>query len=157
MSDPAYPGQWRIRGAYIEQVAKMTHWEYPEAVERFGRQLQALGIESELIRRGAVQGDLVMVDIYDFNFSPDMTNPYIPDYLLARDAYYFESQKQDLTGDDSEKKQNTNWKGRYDFMDDDVEELLSFNEDEEWDLLDNDNKEMEEYEHMLPGDELWSS
>merc|ERR1711935_1100649 len=36
MSDPAYPGQWRIKGPYIEQVAKMTHWEYPEAVERFG-------------------------------------------------------------------------------------------------------------------------
>eukprot|EP00980_Cylindrotheca_fusiformis_P014308 scaffold3819_cov73-Cylindrotheca_fusiformis.AAC.1 len=39
VSDPSYPGQWRIRGEYIEQVAKMTHWEYPEAVARFGRQL----------------------------------------------------------------------------------------------------------------------
>ena len=44
-SDPAYPGQWRILGNYIEQVASMTHWEYPEAVERFGRQLYALYIE----------------------------------------------------------------------------------------------------------------
>ena len=38
--DPAYPGQWRVKGAYIEQVAKMTHWEYPEAIKRFGRQFK---------------------------------------------------------------------------------------------------------------------
>lgn len=30
-SDPSYPGQWRVSGEYIEQIAKMTHWEYPEA------------------------------------------------------------------------------------------------------------------------------
>merc|ERR1719276_623244 len=73
ISDPAYPGQWRVNGLYIEQVAKMTHWEYPEAVERFGRQLEALGISSELQRRGATDGDLVMVDKYDFDFAPGMT------------------------------------------------------------------------------------
>lgn len=32
ISDPSYPGQWRVSGEYIEQIAKMTHWEYPEAV-----------------------------------------------------------------------------------------------------------------------------
>ena len=32
----------------------MTHWEYPEAVEGFGRQRTALGIAAELQRRGAV-------------------------------------------------------------------------------------------------------
>ena len=58
-----------MNGDYIEQVAMMTHWEYPEAVERFGRQLEALGIASELERRGAVDGDLVMVDKFDFEFS----------------------------------------------------------------------------------------
>jgi len=152
VSDPAYPGQWRVKGAYIEQVARMTHWEYPEAVERFGRQLQALGIESELIKRGAVQGDLVMVDIYDFNFSPDLTNPYIPDYLLARDAYLKEHMEEAREGN-SESRQS---KKRYDFMDDDVEELLSFDEDDEWNLLDV-AEEMEEGEHIVPGDDLWNS
>lgn len=158
-SDPAYPGQWRIKGVYIEQVAKMTHWEYPEAVERFGRQLQALGIESELIRRGAIQGDLVMVDVFDFYFSPDMTNPYIPDHLLARDAY-FEAQREldaEVTRGGPEKTtKSAEWKGRYDFMGDDVEELLGFNEDDEWELLDNE-QELDEYDHMLPGEEIWTS
>ena len=69
MSDPAYPGQWRVMGSYIEQIAKMTHWEYPEAVERFGRQLAALGIADELTARGAQDGDLVMIDEYDFDFA----------------------------------------------------------------------------------------
>ena len=56
-SDPAYPGQFRVSGEYIEQIARMTHWEYPEAVERFGRQMEALGISEELCQRGAEDGD----------------------------------------------------------------------------------------------------
>ena len=64
----------------------MTHWEYPEAVERFGWQLVALGIADELQPAGAVDGDLVMVDEYDFEFAPGMTNPYIPTDLIERDA-----------------------------------------------------------------------
>jgi Domain of unknown function (DUF1967) len=50
-SDPLYPGQWLVTGMYIEQIACTTHWEYPEAVEQFGRQLDALdalGISREL-------------------------------------------------------------------------------------------------------------
>ncbi len=79
ISDPAYPGQWRVKGPYIEQVAKMTHWEYPEAVERFGRQLHALGIADELTARGAMDGDLgelksnvfkyLMLHVYDLFFA----------------------------------------------------------------------------------------
>jgi hypothetical protein len=93
-----------------------------------------------------------MVDVYDFNFSPDLTNPYIPDYLLARDAY-FEEQMEESREGNSESRQ---WKKRYDFMDDDVEELLSFDEDEEWNLLDV-AEEMEEGEHIVPGDDVWNS
>ena len=88
MSDPAYPGQWRVMGSYIEQIAKMTHWEYPEAVERFGRQLEALGISAELEARGGQDGDLVMIGEYDFDFSPGLTNPYIPQELLDKDLEF---------------------------------------------------------------------
>ena len=87
-SDPSYPGQWRVTGNYVEQVARMTHWEYPEAVERFGRQLQAMGIADELTRRGADEHDLIMIDEYDFEFSPSMTNPYIPEELLEKDDIF---------------------------------------------------------------------
>lgn len=86
ISDPAYPNQWRIKGNYIENSAKMTHWEYPEAIERFGRQLYALGISKQLSNRGAIKGDLVMIDEFDFEFDgaggKRGTNPYVPQELL---------------------------------------------------------------------------
>ena len=85
-SDPSYPGQWRVNGVYIEEIARMTHWDYPEAVERFGRVLEATGIGRVLEDRGAVEGDLIMIDRFDFDFSPSKTNPYIPKELLDQDA-----------------------------------------------------------------------
>jgi len=84
-SDPSYPGQWRVTGAYIEEFARMTHWDYPEAVERFGRVLTATGIAGVLEDRGAKEGDLIMIDRFDFDFSPSKTNPYIPTELLQQD------------------------------------------------------------------------
>ena len=48
LSDLAYPKQWRVQGKYIEQVAKMTHWENPKAMERFRQKIQALGIAAKL-------------------------------------------------------------------------------------------------------------
>lgn len=143
-SDPAYPGQWRIKGSYIEQVAKMTHWEYPEAVERFGRQLEALGMASELEKRGALEGDLVMVDEYDFDFSPGIGgNPYVPLELLEQEAMFEESR---ISGGMPTGTNEQEWRpfksGGY--LDDDIEELVGFNEDGDWDLL----KDAEEYDEF---------
>ena len=162
--DPAYPGQWRVKGDYIEQVAKMTHWEYPEAVERFGRQLTALGIAAELQRRGAVDGDLVMVDKYDFDFSPGMTNPYLPLELIEQDMLYhaednvgamlIEEPQQQVEG---EKSWTPFRSGGY--LEDDAEELMGFNEDEGWDLLD-DAEEEDDFEFSMfveEGDDVWQS
>jgi GTP-binding protein len=168
VSDPAYPGQWRVRGEYIEQVAKMTHWEYPEAVERFGRLLQALGIRDELTARGAMEGDLVMIDEYDFDFSPAKTNMYIPQEILDKDAEYEEREKQrqvqtprgmllnnDYGDDDGEDGDEELWrpfdKGGYMLMDKD--EIVEF-KDDGWDLLDDDFDLSPE---LLDGDEVWTS
>ena len=101
LSDPSYPGQWRISGEYIENIARMTHWEYPEAIARFGRQLEALGIAKELQLRGAMDGDLVMVDEYDFEFNPGLTNPYIPQELLEKDSEYEQQQQMRLSEETS--------------------------------------------------------
>ncbi len=158
VSDPAYPGQWRVNGEYIEQVAKMTHWEYPEAVERFGRQLNALGIAAELERRGAVDGDLVMVDKYDFEFAPGMTNPYIPADLIEKDLLY--------DSDDSvgamlvEEPEERTWtpfrSGGY--LEEDAEELVGFNEDEGWELLDQVEEDFEgDFAIFMEGDDVWQS
>jgi len=172
VSDPAYPGQWRVNGAYIEQVAKMTHWEYPEAVERFGRQLAALGIAAELQLLGATDGDLVMVDEYDFEFAPGMTNPYIPGDLLERDVLFEEEEERrkiskgsrDGAGGKKETKPEPEeeWRpfrsGGY--MDDDPDELVGFNDDDAWNLLEEPEDDDDvDYSEFFPeeGDEVWQS
>merc|ERR1719203_407682 len=136
----------------------MTHWEYPEGVERFGRQLQALGIEDELVARGAMDNDLVMIDEYDFDFAPGMTNPYIPEELLEMDAFH-EGQREEgrrlENGDDGGEEVGF-WKpfNKGGFMDMDKDEIEEFNDDEEWDLLEDDFDLSPE---MLDGDEVFMS
>jgi len=167
ISDPAYPNQFRVRGSYIEQVAKMTHWEYPEAVERFGRQLVALGIADELQLAGAADGDLVMVDEYDFEFAPGMTNPYIPSDLFERDIEFgigvddgdYAEMGDRGKGGAVEEKEEKPWRpflsGGY--LDEDPEELVGFNDDAAWDLLEEaDMKGGDEY-FPEEGDEVWQA
>jgi GTPase len=145
VSDPSYPGQWRVTGRYIEQIARMTHWEYPEAVERFGRQLYALGISEALSERGALEGDLIMIDQYDFDFSPSKTNPYIPSELLEEENDLFFGGKGGAVvgrgGKDVEKEPSPRWRpfqqGGY--MDDDSDEILGFGDDQEWSLLEGED------------------
>jgi len=141
-----------VNGDYIEQVAKMTHWEYPEAVERFGRQLEALGIAEQLEDRGAVDGDLVMVDKFDFEFAPGMTNPYIPGELLEKDSFYDEQRQNGMLSDET-----TEWKafrsGGY--LDEDKKELLGFNDGDDWDLLD-ESEELEEFSYEAD-DDVWQA
>eukprot|EP00980_Cylindrotheca_fusiformis_P021158 scaffold8131_cov74-Cylindrotheca_fusiformis.AAC.2 len=160
VSDPSYPGQWRIRGEYIEQVAKMTHWEYPEAVARFGRQLDALAIAQELQVRGAMDGDLVMVDEFDFSFSPGMTNPYIPQELLDRDAMFVEDSKS--SSDDDEDDESLAWKPfqQGGFLDVDTDELVGFTEREDWDLLEDVeflDRDDPDFDFDDGNDEVWTS
>lgn len=150
-SDPSYPGQWRVMGEYIEQVAKMTHWEYPQAVERFGRQLEAMGIAEELTRRGAENGDLVMVDQFDFDFAPGMTNVYIPQDVLEKDEEFFGEK---TVVEDEEKPWRPFTEGG--FMDVDTEELVGFGEMDDWDLLEEDFVE-DGKDAILSDDEVWMS
>ncbi|CAJ1945555.1 unnamed protein product [Cylindrotheca closterium] len=155
LSDPSYPGQWRISGEYIEQIAKMTHWEYPEAVARFGRQLDAVGIAKELQARGAQDGDLVMVDEYDFEFNPNLTNPYIPQDLLDREAMFDGSKSK---GDDEDEAIAWRPYQQGGFLDEDVGELVGFTEAEEWDMLDEDFEFDEDSADFDFGeDEVWMS
>ena len=150
ISDPAYPGQWRVKGAYIEQISRMTHWEYPEAVERFGRQLEAMGISEELQRRGAKPRDLVMVDIYDFEFAPGLTNMYIPEDLLERDYLYENPPEEEVEQEEGQWRSFTD--GGY--MDVDTDELVGFDEDGDWNLLEDD---FDESNFVLDDDEVWMS
>lgn len=68
MSDPRYPGQYRVVGEKIETIVKMTNWDYYESLQRFQRILEAQGINTALEEAGAEQGDLVMIGEWDFNY-----------------------------------------------------------------------------------------
>ncbi len=46
----------------------MTNFEHEESVRRFARQLRAMGIDEELRERGAVDGDIVRIMKYEFEF-----------------------------------------------------------------------------------------
>jgi GTP-binding protein len=52
---------YRVRGKYVERVAAMTYWEYDEAVQRFQKTLNMLGIADALREQGAKKGDTVFI------------------------------------------------------------------------------------------------
>ena len=52
---------WRVRGAKVERNAAMTNWELDEAVQRFQRILDAMGITDALRAAGAGSGDTVVI------------------------------------------------------------------------------------------------
>jgi GTPase len=61
-------GGYRVKGAKIERAAKMTYWEYDEAVERFQKILEALGIYQALIEAGIQEGDTVRIGEYELEW-----------------------------------------------------------------------------------------
>jgi GTP-binding protein len=60
---------WRLAGARIERAAKMTYWEYDEAVARFQRILGALGIREALEQAGVKGGDTVYIGEFELEWS----------------------------------------------------------------------------------------
>ena len=152
-SDPAYPNQWRIKGSYIENIAKMTHWEYPEAIQRFARQLSALGISEQLTKRGAEKGDLVMIDEYDFDFDGGhggAANPYVPTELFDKDEEYKQEMLQHKLDEEFLEKEG--------IAVEDANELLGFDEEGEWDMLDDFHIDFDqEFDSIDEEDEVWMS
>ena len=59
---------WRVSGRNIERAAAMTYWEYEEAVQRFQRILEALGIRAALEDAGAQVGHTVYIGDYELEW-----------------------------------------------------------------------------------------
>jgi len=64
---------WRVRGAKIERVVAMTNWDYDEAVMRFQRILEAMGIAAALEEAGIEAGDTVRIGDMELEWQPDLT------------------------------------------------------------------------------------
>jgi len=60
---------WRVKGEYIEKLAAMTYWEHHQAVRRFQRIFQSLGIEDAMRQAGVQIGDTVCIGDYQLEWS----------------------------------------------------------------------------------------
>lgn len=59
---------FRVSGKRIERAAAMTYWEYDEALMRFQRILEALGIADALKAAGVSVGDTVLIGDYELEW-----------------------------------------------------------------------------------------
>lgn len=62
-------GVYYVSGREIERAAAMTYWDYDEAVSRFQKTLEALGITRALEAAGVNAGDTVYVGDYELEWS----------------------------------------------------------------------------------------
>lgn len=65
---------WVIKGAAIERAAEMTYWEYFESVRRFQRILDSMGISDALLKEGIQEGDTVIINDHEFEWTYDLGN-----------------------------------------------------------------------------------
>jgi GTP-binding protein len=52
---------WQVRGAEIERVVAMTNWDLDEAVQRFQRIAETMGLKAALRESGVQPGDTVRI------------------------------------------------------------------------------------------------
>ncbi len=62
-------GAYRVNGKKIERAARMTYWEFEEAVERFQKILEVLGVRRGLEEAGIHTGDTVRIGEYELEWS----------------------------------------------------------------------------------------
>lgn len=62
-------GAYRVNGKKIERAARMTYWEFEEAVERFQKILEVLGVRRGLEEAGIKAGDTVRIGEYELEWS----------------------------------------------------------------------------------------
>ncbi len=60
---------YRVHGRRIERAAAMTYWEYDEALRRFHRIMEALGIADALKVAGVRPGDTVLIGEYELEWA----------------------------------------------------------------------------------------
>ncbi len=61
--------EYRVAGKRIERAAAMTYWDYDEAILRFQRLLDTLGVTAALREAGVVEGDTVYIGDHELEWS----------------------------------------------------------------------------------------
>ena len=62
-------GVYYVSGDRIERAAAMTYWDYDEAVSRFQKTLEALGVVAALESAGVQSGDTVFIGDFELEWS----------------------------------------------------------------------------------------
>jgi GTP-binding protein len=63
-------GNFIIKGAKVEKLAAMTHFDQQEGLRRFQNILKKMGVEKELQRQGVQPGDNVRIGSVEFSYEP---------------------------------------------------------------------------------------
>ncbi|GGA85833.1 GTPase ObgE [Ornithinibacillus halotolerans] len=61
-------GAFVLSGPRIEKLFKMTDFNREEAIRRFARQMRSMGVDDELRKRGAEDGDTIRILQFEFEF-----------------------------------------------------------------------------------------
>lgn len=61
-------GTWVLGGTRLLKLFKMTDLNHDESLMRFARQMRGMGVDDELRRQGAKNGDLVRIEKFTFEF-----------------------------------------------------------------------------------------
>ena len=61
-------GAFRLSGQKIERAAQMTYWEYDDAVRRFQKILEALGVHKAVAQAGVQDGDTIHIGEYELTW-----------------------------------------------------------------------------------------
>lgn len=64
----AEDGTWVLGGQRLLKLFKMTDLNHDESLMRFARQMRGMGVDDELRRQGAKNGDLVRIEKFTFEF-----------------------------------------------------------------------------------------
>jgi GTP-binding protein len=62
-------GVFRVLGKRIERAAAMTYWDYEEAILRFQRMLDTIGVTNALREAGVKEGDTVFIGEHELEWS----------------------------------------------------------------------------------------
>lgn len=63
-------GIFRVQGEHVERLVAMTDFDNPEGVRHLARRLEKMGIDRELRRAGAQEGDTVRIGEREFQLEP---------------------------------------------------------------------------------------
>lgn len=61
-------GAYVLSGYSVERLFKMTDFNFDQSVRKFARQLRGMGVDDELRKRGAKDGDIVRILNFEFEF-----------------------------------------------------------------------------------------